>query len=83
MADELLIYFLIGILGIMVGYVGVFRGYAEKVKDILIDLKMRGKINDEEYEYFLRTYVSRKDKTKIIKTVLGTIRKKKVDKEEI
>jgi len=83
MANDLLIYFFIGILGMLVGYVMVFRGYGEKVKDILIDLKMRGKISNDEYEYFLRAYVSRKDKSKILMSALGKIRKKKTDSEEI
>ena len=84
MANEIIIYALMGVLGIFVGYVMVFRGYGEKVKDILTDLKMRGNISDEEYDYFLRIYVSRRDKTKILTSMLGRLKKKeKIESEEI
>lgn len=82
MANDIIIYALMGVLGIFVGYVMVFRGYGEKVKDILMDLKMRGNISDDEYDYFLRIYVSRRDKTKVLTSMLGRIKKKKEPESE-
>ena len=84
MANELFIYLLLGLLGILVGYVMTFRSYGEKIKDVLMDLKVKGKLTNEEYDYYLRKYVERKNKAKGIFNVVGKLNKsRKKEVEEL
>ena len=87
MVNEWLIYVLIGALGFFVGIVSVFRGYSEKIKDVLLDLKIRDKIDLEEYDYFMRKYVTREDKTRRFINILKKVKKKEekdvIEDEEI
>lgn len=78
------IYVLVGALGFVLGLVSVFRGYSEKLKDVLLDLKVRGKLDTEEYEYFTRKYITREDKTKRFVNVISKIKRiKKTKKEDV
>lgn len=82
MIEDWIIYILVGGLGFFVGLVSAYQGYSTKVKDILDDFKIREIINDEQYEFFTRIYITRKDKTTILMKTFKKIKGRKEKKED-
>lgn len=82
MIESWTLYILIGGLGFFLGLISVYRGYSSKVKDILDDLKIREIIDDEQYKFFTRIYITRKDKTTILMKTFKRIKERKGKKED-
>lgn len=79
--NEIILYVLFGVLGVIIGYLLTFKGYKRKVLEVLDTLKILNQIDDDKYDYFKDKFIDKQDSLKRVRETLATFRKKENDIE--
>jgi len=77
--NEIIIYVLFGLVGFIAGYFVLFKGYKNKVLEVLDTLKILNKIDNESYTYFKDKFIEKQDSLKRVRSALSNLKRDKTN----